>query len=185
MAYNPRKAAQTIAYFAMKSGGVLAVLKAVKLVYLADRESMSRYGFPIQDERLVSMPKGPVNSTTLNYINGEMEDAEEKGWTTFLSDRANHEVGLARAEITEDDLDELSDADIQVLESVWSKFGAMDRWKIVEWTHYNIPEWEDPHGTALEIPLERVMKYLEIENADLQAAAVKEQRRLSGILKAC
>ena len=65
MSYDPRKAAQTIAYFSIKNGGKpLHVVRAVKLVYLADRESTARSGFPIQDETRVSMRHGPVNSST-------------------------------------------------------------------------------------------------------------------------
>jgi len=80
--YNARKAAQVIAYLAMKAGHArLPVLKAVKLVYLADRESLSRFGFPLLEEPQVSMPHGPVNSTTYSHINGE-EDLENG--QTFL-----------------------------------------------------------------------------------------------------
>ena len=73
MSYNPRKAAQTIAFFAIKnSGRPINTLKAVKLVYLADREAIALYGSPIQDERRVAMPLGPVNSTTYDFIKGEV-----------------------------------------------------------------------------------------------------------------
>jgi len=41
MGYNARKAAETIAYFIIKSEThQIKVLKAIKLVYLADRESL-------------------------------------------------------------------------------------------------------------------------------------------------
>lgn len=41
MSYEPRKAAQLIVYLILKSGGpALNVLKAVKLVYMIDRESI-------------------------------------------------------------------------------------------------------------------------------------------------
>lgn len=186
MSYNPRKAAQTIAYFAIRSGGELPILKAVKLVYLSDRESISNYGFPIQDERLVSMPHGPVNSSTYSYIQGEKRDADTSGWSEFLSDRANFVVGLSRADISEDDLDELSDADLDVLETIWGKFGGMDRWTLRDWTHdsNNVPEWEDPNGSSSEIPLERIMKYIGIENPEQSADAVLRHRQLSAALSA-
>ncbi len=52
--YNPVKAAQVIAYLAYKEPGkTLDVLKAIKLVYLADRESITQFGAPILDESRV------------------------------------------------------------------------------------------------------------------------------------
>ena len=95
MTYNPKKAAQTIAYLILKNEGKeLSALKAVKLVYLADRESVRAYGFPIQDEPRVSMPHGPVNSRTYNRISGVVEPGAT-GWSDFISARANNRVGIS------------------------------------------------------------------------------------------
>jgi uncharacterized phage-associated protein len=182
--YNPRKAAQVIAYLAIKSGACLPVLKAVKLVYLADRESLARLGFPILDESHVSMPHGPVNSSTYSHINGE-EDLDACGWTEFLRAREGHNVSIVEG-ITEDDLDELSDADIACLDVVWEKFGGMDKWEIRDWTHDrdNIPEWEDPHGSLRPIPLERMLSYLNVPQADAQADLIREHRTLNEVFAA-
>jgi uncharacterized phage-associated protein len=177
--YNPRKAAQVIAYMAIKgNNAVLPVLKAVKLVYLADRESLCRYGFPILEEALVSMPQGPVNSATYSHINGE-EDLDACGWSKFLQAREGNNVSVVPGIVTED-LDELSDADIICLDSVWSKFGEMNKWEIWDWTHdpKNIPEWEDPNGSSRPIPLERVLRYLNIKNPDDRAELIKEYRQI-------
>ncbi|MEM1009314.1 MAG: Panacea domain-containing protein [Myxococcota bacterium] len=157
MPYNPRKAAQTIAFFAIKEGHAVNVLKVIKLVYLADRESVRVRGFPIQQEARVSMPHGPVNSVTLDWVNGSYRDSGE--WSSVLSDRSNNRVGLCDAQMTTDDLDELSARELQILQVVWDEFGHMDRFDLADWTHdpKNVPEWENPHGSSLPIPLERMM----------------------------
>ncbi|WP_460275471.1 Panacea domain-containing protein [Celeribacter sp. ULVN23_4] len=157
MPYNPRKAAQTIAFFAMKEGHAINVLKVIKLVYLADRESVRARGFPIQQEARVSMPYGPVNSVTLGWVNGSYRDNGE--WSSVLSDRSNHRVGLCDANMTADDLDELSTHELGILETVWNQFGDMDRFDLADWTHdpNNVPEWENPNGSSVPIPLERMM----------------------------
>ncbi|NIZ11944.1 Panacea domain-containing protein [Phaeobacter sp. HF9A] len=187
MSYDPRKAAQTIAYLAVKNEREpLNILKAIKLVYLADRESVRRSGFTIQDEPHYSMPHGPVNSTTYRFINGEVPPQEANGWSEFLTDRNGHRVGLANPQIDPDDLDELSDAEIAVLDDVWEQFGHLTQWQLVEWTHdpHNVPEWEDPHGSSAPIPLRRMMDALGIQNAADQETFVREQRRSSAYLKA-
>lgn len=176
--YNPRKAAQAIALLALRAGGRLKVLKAAKLIYLADRESMSRHGFPILDEQHVSMKHGPVNSTTLSYINGETR-TDNSGWTDFLQARENHMVAVTDG-VTEDDLDELSDADIACLDDVWRQLGSMNEWELVEWTHdpKNVPEWENPNGRSRSIPLERTLRHLGVPEPDAQASVIKDHRSI-------
>ncbi|PKP68988.1 MAG: hypothetical protein CVT82_13270 [Alphaproteobacteria bacterium HGW-Alphaproteobacteria-4] len=185
MPYDPRKAAQTIAYFAMKNGRKpLNIVKAVKLVYLADRESVLKTGFPIQDEPRVSMKHGPVNSMTYSFINGEY-DPIQCGWSDFLSDRSNHRISLARADLSVDDLDELSEADIQSLDEVWEKFGHLNQWDLVNWTHQtkNVPEWENPGDSSYEIPVERMMRALSVQDAAEQAELVKSLEYAKSIVK--
>ncbi|TNC98623.1 MAG: hypothetical protein FD119_94 [Stygiobacter sp.] len=179
--YSPRKAAQVIALLALRAGGGLDVLKAVKLVYLADRESMARHGFPILDELHVSMKHGPVNSTTYSHINGEV-DLDGCGWTEFVLARENHMVAVAEG-VAEDGLDELSEADVDCLDAVWRRFGAMDKWKLVDWTHdrENLPEWEDPNGSSKPIPLERTLGYLGVAHPDDQAETIREYRRIDSL----
>lgn len=181
--YNPRKAAQVIAYFVLKnSKRPLAVLKAMKLVYLSDRESLLKWGFPILDELRVSMPHGPVNSSTYEYINGT-QDPAPVGWSDFLTARANHEVGIAHRNLSATDLDELSTADLECLDTVWAKFGQMDRWQIRDWTHEkkNIPEWEDPHGSSTPIPLERILMALGKTDAVAQAEVVESFQNIGDV----
>lgn len=182
MTFNARKAAQIIAFFIAKSGGnSINVLKAVKLVYLGDRQSIADFGFPITDDSHVSMPHGPVNSTTYRHVNGEY-DLDACGWSEFLEDKANHQVG-AKQKFDIDDLDELSDADIRSLSKVWDQFGHMNQWQLRDWTHdrKNVPEWENPGGSSLPIPLERILTLLQIENADEHADLIEDHRYLDRV----
>lgn len=164
--FNDRKAAQIAAFFARREGDRIAVLKLMKLIYLSDREHMASYGYPILYDRLVSMPHGPVDSITLNLLDGNIQSSN---WDQLISDRADHSVSLKR-EISESDLDELSEAEIASLKTVWEKFGFMDKWTIRDWTHENCPEWEDPHGSANPIPYERVLKFLGHSDASEMAS---------------
>lgn len=185
VAYNVKKAAQTIAYLALKNGGKpLPVLKAVKLVYLADRESIALHGFPIQDEGRVSMEHGPVNSKTYSYIKGEVESGAAE-WADYLRDREDHMIALARTDLDPAELDELSDADIAALDSVWERFGQWDRWALVKWTHdpKNLPEWEDPGKSSDPIPLERIMQFARVPNAVDQAALVRDFDRIDTLFR--
>ena len=81
--FNERKAAQAAAYLLCKAGGSLNVLKLVKLMYLAERESLRRYGETITGDALVSMRNGPVLSATLDHINGLVPSCQD-GWDSLI-----------------------------------------------------------------------------------------------------
>lgn len=172
--FNERKAAQVAAFFCCSEGGNIDVLKLIKLIYLSDRKSMELSGFPITNDQFVSMPHGPVNSMTLNYVDG---NAESKEWSAFVRDRANYKVGSANKQLSDDDLDELSEFDLEILQHVWKQFGHMSKWEIRDWTHDNCPEWEDPHGSANPIPVERILKYIGIPDAEHQAQEIKAHKK--------
>lgn len=158
--FNEHKSAQIAAWFLDQSNGQMPHLKLMKLMYLAERESMRRYGFPMTGDRFVSMPHGPVLSYTLSHIDGYMKSCEG-GWDSWISDKANHQVALAHR-VDVEDLDELSPADIEVLQNTWQEFGWMDQWQIRDYTHDpdNVPEWQDPHGSSEPIPYRRVFEAL-------------------------
>lgn len=130
----------------------MPVLKLAKLLYLSDRESMDRYDLPITFDHMVSMPHGPVLSVTLNLTNGFIDSDI---WKDLISDKADHAVALAK-QVAVGDLDELSRADIGILDSVWEKFGEMDQWAIRDYTHDHCPEWTDPDGSMIPINYETV-----------------------------
>lgn len=173
--YNIKKTAQVAAFFAKQSNGKIAVLKLAKLLYLADREALRLYDRPILFDRFVSMPHGPVTSLTLDYISGYVSSPD---WEKYISDKENHETGLSDSNLTEDDLDLLSKAELNILHSVWSQFGGMGKWEIRDYTHSHCPEWEDPDGSSTSIPYERVFKVLGKQNPKELADHVEATRSL-------
>jgi len=185
--YNPRKASQIVAFFTLKTGErAINVLKAVKLVYLADRENIAISGFPILDERRVSMKHGPVNSYTYDYIKGEVHPDYDNGWSDFVSDREGHNVGIANESISFEDFDELSDAELETLEKVWNKFGHMDQWQLVSYTHIkdNIPEWEKPQGQgSITIPLKNILSAVSVPAYEEHAYEIESLNSATQFLK--
>ncbi|MFT4063375.1 Panacea domain-containing protein [Paraburkholderia sp.] len=159
------------AFFLAKSGGKMAILKLMKLLYLADRESLNRYEEPISGDRMVSMPHGPVLSRTYELMNGA-EGPVDDGWDHWVADRAGYEVAL-KDDISADreSLGALSDAEIEVLDSVWTEFGHLGKYQIRDLTHDTCAEWTDPHGSSKPIPYRDVFLAL---GRDLEAAREAE-----------
>lgn len=174
--FNVRKAAQVVAFFARQQGGTINVLKVSKLIYIADRKNMEKFDFPITGDNFVSMDHGPVNSMTLDCINGMQGKRPE--WEQFVTDRSNYHVGVV-ADFADDDFDQLSDAEIQTLQEVWAEFGSQSQYQIRDWTHENCPEWENPQGSSQPIPFARVFKYLGKQKADELELQIAVERGLT------
>lgn len=180
--YQPRRAAQVAAFFAIKEGGRINVLKLAKLLYLAERKYIEYFDEPMIYDKLVSMDHGPVTSITLNLINGNSEDAD---WSEFISDRANYEVGVPEGIGDPENFDRLSRADLRILNEIWDAFGAMNKYQIRDYTHSACPEWENPHGSSLPIPYERVLKYLGKTDVEAIVAEIESWRDTRKAIAAC
>ena len=182
MGYNPRKAAQVIAYYALKTGeGSIDFIKAIKLVYLGDRERVARWGEPILNEPRVALPNGPANDLTYAYAKGDRKDPE--GWSAFLEDRRGNTLCL-KPGVSVEDLDELSEIDMESLDAVWNRVGFMRPMALCGWTHKgnNVPEWKDPEGSSRPIPLERMMDAVGVTNPSQSAVQFEQRRSIAEIL---
>jgi uncharacterized phage-associated protein len=178
--YNSRKAAQIAAYFAMREGGRIAVLKTVKLIYLAERLFMDRYDAAMLRDQLVSMDHGPVNSITLNQING-LEN-ERADWSEFVKDRDRHDISAVKDNLRPEDLDQLSRAEIQVLDDTWGEFGHMGKYQIRDYTHDHCPEWQDPNGSSNPIPYSRVFEVLGKADPEELERRILAERQIDTLL---
>lgn len=172
--FNERKTTQMAAFFLGQTPErKMPHLKLMKLLYLSDREAIRAFGWSISDDRLVSMPHGPVLSQTLNLMDGDVE-SQSGGWETWISDKENHELSLNQP-LDMATLDELAPAEIDVLKAVWDKFGAMGRWEIRDWTHLNCAEWKDPKGSSYPIQYDVLASALGYDDASAKALAAQLQ----------
>ena len=171
--YNEQAAAHMAVYLLRKNGGPMSHLKLMKLMYLSERTSLKNYANTITDDCFFSMTHGPVLSTTLNHINGYIQ-SQPGGWGDFISARADHEVSI-KDDVSENDnaLGHISKSDMATIDQVWEEFGQMTPFQIRDYTHEHCPEWEDPHGSSLPIPIERVLRAVGYN--DERAKAIAER----------
>jgi len=182
--FSQRKVAQMTAFLLDRGRGRMNCLKLMKLLYLADRESLKRHGEPISGDRYVSMDHGPVLSQTLNLINGAVE-LEEEGWGHWIADRADNDVSLRR-KVSRNSLDELSNAELSVLEAIYAKFGKWNKWKLRDYTHRYCPEWKDPKGSSLPIEIIDIFKALGRSPAEARklAGRIEHDRKIDRLFAA-
>lgn len=175
--FNTRKAAQVTAYFALKAGGKINILRATKLIYLADRLSMERREFTLTGDEFVSMKFGPVNSYTYSYMTGAAP-VKQAEWAEFISPRRGNDLWLSQ-QIECDDLGELSLSDVKILDDTWDKFKDIgDQFQLAEWTHEFCPEWKDPSGSSIPINPASIYKILGKEDPVELAEQIVSDRQL-------
>lgn len=150
--FNERKAAQAAAFIVERHGGVFNYISLIKLLYLADRTALIESGVPITGDAMVSLPKGPILSNVKNCLNNALGCG--KVWTKFVSTRDDeNKVSLVTAEPSRD---ELCDYEIEVLARVYAEHGKKTPGQLITFCH-GLPEWEDPHGSARPILLEKLL----------------------------
>ncbi len=66
--FDEEKATEAAALILSLRGGQMHYMKLIKLLYLLDREALSRWGIPVTTDTYVSMDHGPVVSAIYNLI---------------------------------------------------------------------------------------------------------------------
>lgn len=174
--FAARKAAQVVAFFALKAGGAINILRATKLVYLADRLSMGEREHPITGDNLVSMTFGPVNTNTYDLMNGRASAGQDE-WAEFVAKRAEYDLPVAPG-VTLETLDELSRSDLQILEKTWERFSDIEKYKLADWTHRFCPEWQNPGKSSIPIDFSTVYRKLGKPHAAELAEEIQAERKL-------
>lgn len=150
--FSESRVAEMAAFFLSRLGGREKYLKIMKLLYLAEREAMAKWGDSISGDNFVSMTHGPVLSQTYDLIKGSSDGG---AWDRLIKDEADYMISL-RDPIDLDDLDDLSPAEIAILQSIFDQFGHMGQYQLRDLTHDMCEEWQDPNGSSMPIPVERI-----------------------------
>lgn len=174
------KKIQASAVLARLEGGRIERLRLLKLLYIADRESLKERACPIIGGRVVAMNNGPLHSTVYNMIKGETEEPNHDWENVFKND--GHNVVLEQ----EPGRMELSDWEIEKLTAVSESHRSIDTWELAELTH-GFREWQECHfeGSSRTIPLEKILTVLgftadEIDEIQKEAEAHARMERLIG-----
>lgn len=117
----------------------MSYLKLIKLLYLADREALLRWGRPISTDRYVSMDRGPVLSRVLDLATDGGVPGAPSIWAASITAPGDYEVEL-KADAGDD---ELSEAEIEVLDAIFAQHGRKSRWDLVALTHA-LPRMDRP-----------------------------------------
>jgi uncharacterized phage-associated protein len=151
--FSQEKATAAAAFFLKLRGGRMSYLKLIKLLYLADRLALERWGFNITTDRYVSMDQGPVVSNIYDLITQDEE--HQSFWSRYISPPLGEWEVQLRSEALPDN--QLSRAEEKLLHEIFGTYGTWNRWKLRDFT-YDLPEWKDPHGSSIPIGISEILK---------------------------
>jgi uncharacterized phage-associated protein len=140
-----KKATQALNFFAQQAGGCLSKLKALKLVFFADRYHLRKYGRLITNDEYWAMDYGPVASNTKDLA--EMSSflgQQEKAYAEKFLEAADESNRFGSKAPVDEAV--LSASDLEALRFAWNTFSR--RAGLVELTHA-YPEWKR-HEAALK-----------------------------------
>lgn len=133
--FNEKRATQLASLLLKKKGGRMNVLNLMKLMYLVDREALVRWGGSFTNDQYTSMRKGMVLIETYDLLN---EEESPSYWKTFISSPQEYMVNL----IDEPEFNDLSKADVDLVEEIFQKYGHLNRFALIR-LHHELPEWID------------------------------------------
>jgi len=128
MLIRENKITHSIIFFAAKSNNkVINRLKLMKLLWLADRIHINRYGRLILKDKYNALPHGSVPSYTMDLSKETLEGYFEV-------------VGYNIKALIEFDEKYFSKSDIEVMEEVWKTYGKKGKFELRDLSH-KFPEW--------------------------------------------
>lgn len=160
--FRSLKAAQLCAWFAVRAGGYIEKLKLIKLIYLSEREHLVAFEDSMLLDELYSLPHGPICSGALNGIDGVIH---KEIWDNYIARNGNIVVALRN--FSRQDLDDLSEVDVDMVEAVWKRFGHMTASQVRNWTHQNCPEYTELNTGRLPISYKDVLDAAGSDNASI------------------
>ena len=160
--FHPAKTVEAAALLLKRHGKPMKYLGLLKMLYIADRVALAQMEQPITGDHYVSMDYGPVLSSAYDLIKGRPVGNALPLWSKHISPRAENCVSL----LSDPGNGELCEEEEEILQQVYETFGHLDPFEVADWTH-DLPEWQDPEGSAIPIVVEEILKNLGKSDAEI------------------
>ncbi|MEI8607839.1 Panacea domain-containing protein [Enterovibrio sp. Hal110] len=181
--FKSQKSKQMIGYFIAKSGGEINYTKLLKLLYISDRTSLDKRGFPMTYDSYYAMKNGPVLSNIYNQIkNTKPNGYGACDWRSNLHRSENSQYSVTWTGDYEFGL--LSESDLDVMKNTWDEFGDYDQWELIEHVH-TFNEWECPGKSSRPISYQKVLTTLGYDEQEAQEIAeeISSEQSIGEFLK--
>jgi uncharacterized phage-associated protein len=116
-------------------------LKLIKLLYLADKYHILRYARTVTNDEYWAMDYGPVGSVAKDVLGFDSDFlSREFKYAAKMLNKINDHTFTLGANCSVEELEDLSETDIEALDFVSEKFGGLSTDALIKLTH-SYPEW--------------------------------------------
>ena len=171
--FDERKATQAAAFLLGLHQEPMSHLRLIKLLYLADRQSLIEIASTITGDRFLSMAHGPVLSRCLDLIQKPLR-GEPSYWNEHIERDGVRTVAL----LADPGWESLSEYETTILERVFERYRSETDWQIVDHTHA-LPEWEDPGRSARPIDPAQILRFAGYSEREV-ALAIEDAEAVYG-----
>lgn len=162
--FEIKKITEIVKYMLSRNAGVMNYTKLIKLLYLADKESLRVNDVSVSGDAFYSMKNGPILSGVKDLIDNKYSFvADQDTWVKSFEKRG---YDLILVDKEKSNYEELSDFEIELLDKIDNEFKDKDYGYMIEYTHdkQKFPEvqWQEAEklGTSIPISIESVLKSL-------------------------
>lgn len=128
-------------YYILSKIGKTSKLKIVKLIYLADKYHLIKYGRTITNDDYYAMQLGPVGTTVKDFLSSDTSfssHAEREFGAKLIKKAAKYDY---KSKSVKYRIKWLSQSDLEVLDFIIEKFGDMTHSQLIQYSH-KYPEWK-------------------------------------------
>ena len=176
--FNRRKSIQAVAVLLKtRPNETDNYTRLLKVLYIADRESIQETGFPITGDRFVAMPHGTMLSRlydlAIHKVTSKIIYSDDHSeWAKYIASEGKYDIRLA----SDPGDGALSEYDIEKLHEVADKH-KNDTWRDMRRITHGLPEWNDPGKSSRLISLRDYLSAVQMEPV---AKKIDENQRESG-----
>jgi uncharacterized phage-associated protein len=168
--FNTMKSIQAAAVLLQEHGDKMSRLRLVKLLYIADRESIAETLRPVTGDNAVAMDHGPVPTRIYRLIC--RKDRDTPLWDEFIAQDGERDHLLK----ADPGVKKLSKFELAKLRELCKRYERFTDYQIADITH-QFPEWienQPPEGSKRDIPLDHILTALGLDQYRARIAAEHE-----------
>ena len=187
--FDEEQATQAMLYLLSLSNDRIRFIYALKMLYLADREALSSYGYTITTDRYYAMKYGPVLSNIYDCIKSCDAPKQYDVGSFFRKYIAKNEEKelIPKVDTKSFNYDLLSEESKEIIKNIYNRFKDYSFADLIAYCH-TLGEWEDPSTSSMPISIESIIgnaveqknKNLILEQLEIDSSIQRNNFRVLG-----